>query len=151
VSRSLVVALLIAAMPSAGWTACTLSASAVAFGVYVPSATATDDSTGAITVTCAANSGLAGYTIALSIGGGASYAARRMTSGSFTLPYQLFTDATRVLTWGDGTGGSIISPSIDLIPLVGGVSTYSIYGRIAAGLVVNPGVYSDTITATITY
>ncbi|WP_010162384.1 Csu type fimbrial protein [Sphingomonas sp. PAMC 26617] len=138
-------------IPAQAAAGCAISASGVAFGTYDMSATSADDATGTITITCSILSGLGGYTIALSPGGGGSYAARRMTSGTATLPYQLYADPARTQIWGDGSGGSTRANSIDVIPLLGGSSTYQLYGRIAARLSPRPGAYSDTIVITVSY
>ncbi|RZM31611.1 MAG: SCPU domain-containing protein, partial [Sphingomonas sp.] len=65
--------------------------------------------------------------------------------------YQLYADPARTQIWGDGSGGSSTVRSFDIIPLLGGSSTYQIYGRIPANLSPRPGAYNDTITITVSY
>ncbi len=144
-------ALLCLAIPAAADAGCSVSASGVAFGNYDGSATSADDATGTITINCFILSGLGGYTIALSPGRDGSYTARRMISGTATLPYQLYADPARTQVWGDGSGGSFTVRSFDIIPLLGGSSTYQIYGRIPANLSPRPGAYNDTIIITVSY
>jgi spore coat protein U-like protein len=150
-SRKLTLAALMLLAPAAAQTACTVSASGVAFGVYNPfSATATD-ATGTVTLSCSIASGLGGYNIALGTGGSGSYAGRRMSSGSSILHYQLYLDAAHSQIWGDGTGGSSIVAGADNIPLLSGTSIRQVYGRIAARQVASPGPYTDVIVVTVTY
>lgn len=149
--RNLKLVALMLLAPAAAQAACTVSASGIAFGVYNPfSATATD-ATGTVTLSCSIASGLGGYNVALSTGGGGSYAGRRMSSGSSILPYQLYSDAAHSQIWGDGTGGSATVVGADNVPLLSGTSTYRAYGRIAARLVASPGTYTDVIVVTVTY
>jgi spore coat protein U-like protein len=143
--RRLVVAALLALLPVAARAQCTVSAAPVGFGVYQPFAASPTDSTGSVRVVC--SSLLAGYTVALGPGGG-SIAARRMTSGAGTLPYQLYTSAARSTVWGDGSGGSA---TIGGTCLLSCDRTITIYGRIPARQVVRPGSYLDTITAIVTF
>lgn len=131
--------------------ACTVSTAGVAFGTYNPFSGTADTATGSVTVACTAGAGSGPYTLSLSIGGGASYAARAMTSGANMMAYQLYDDAGRTIIWGDGTGGSAVVNGVDTVPNSGGSSIYQIYGRVAAGLVVAPGSYADTVTVTISY
>jgi spore coat protein U-like protein len=137
--------------PATGEAACTASASGLAFGLYNPSAMAPTDFTGTVTIACSAGSGAGPYNIALTIGGGGSYATRRMSSGGVYAPYQLYADAARSITWGDGSGGSATVPSVDDIASTGGTSTYTVFGRMAAAMTIDPLTYTDTIIVTVTY
>jgi len=137
--------------PAAAKAVCTVSSLGVAFGVYNPSFAAPTDATGAVTIICTVASGLGNYSIALSAGGGGSYAGRRMSNGSSVLPYQLYSDAAHSQIWGDGTGGSAVVVGTGSIPLLGGTSTHQVYGRISANRVASPGAYTDVIIVTVTY
>jgi spore coat protein U-like protein len=125
---------------------CTVSTTAVSFGVYdVFSATATD-STGTITFRCTGN---ASVTINLNKGTSATFTPRVLTSGSNTINYNLYTDAARGSIWGDTTGGT--SNYSNANPANNQNIVVTVYGRITSGQDVSAGSYSDTITATINF
>lgn len=130
---------------------CTVSATAVAFGVYNPFSASPLDTTGTVTVHCFGflfeN---ANYTIRFSTGGGAGY-ARRMSSGSALLSYQLYRNAARTEIWGDGSGGTFtIAVNQNYTAEI--YINHTVYGRIPASqTTVSPGSYTDTITVTVTY
>lgn len=137
--------------PVALQAACTVSSSGIAFGSYNPFATSPDDATGTIVLNCSAGSGSGAYGVALSVGGGGSYAARRMSSGSNLMAYQVYTSAARTTIWGNGTPGTAAVSAGDNRPQVGGSTSLTVYGRIAAQLVVAPGSYTDVLTITVNY
>lgn len=148
--RAFVFAALGFLVPAAGQAACTASASGVAFGVYNPFSPAPANTTGTVSVSCTALSGLGTYTVALSTGGGGSFTGRKMTNGATTLSYQLYTNAARATIWGNGTGGSsVVNGSYSI--LSGGSSTFTVYGQAPALQAVRPGSYIDTIIVTVTY
>ena len=139
-------------VPAAGHAVCRVSTSGVVFGVYNPSSSSRTDFAGTVTLTCDVNSNHNGnYNIDLSIGGGTSYAGRRMSAGSANLSYQLYTGPAHIQIWGDGTGASSSVKGADNIPRIGGTTTYNVYGRILAGQTVKPGTYTDLIIATVSY
>ena len=80
-------------------------------------------------------------------GAGATFPARRMTSGGNTLVYTLFTDPGRGTVWGDGTGGSSLANGSGN----GAAQAITVYGRIPSGQAVATGTYTDTITVTINF
>lgn len=106
------------------------------------------NSTGQVSSTCTKN---APFSISLSAGQGvgASMSARKMTlnGGSQTLSYGLYTDAARSSPWGDGTGGTGTVSGNG----TGSAQTSTIYATLLAPASVPPGVYADTVVATITY
>jgi spore coat protein U-like protein len=125
---------------------CTISTTPVSFGVYdVFSGTATD-STGTITFKCTGN---ASVTINLNKGTSTTFTPRVLTSGSNTINYNLFTDASRGTIWGDATGGT--SNYVNANPANNQNIVVTVYGRITSGQDVSAGSYSDTITATINF
>lgn len=125
-----------------GWAAtCTVSAQAVSFGSYDVFSNQSLDSTGNIGVTCDVSSA---YTISLSPGGG-SYTSRSMASGANNLNYNLYTDATRTIVWGDGTG------STATVNGSGTSGSHTVYGRIPARQNAYVGTYSDVITVTLAF
>jgi len=125
---------------------CMVSVPALSFGATIPAIISSNiDASMNMTVTCA--SGIP-YSLALSAGGGsgASFAARKLTSGANTMEYSLYTDTGRTTVWGDGTSGSITVNSTG----TGAAQTIPVYGRITPQTVV-VGAYTDTITVTMTY
>jgi spore coat protein U-like protein len=139
-------------VPVAGHAACSVTASGVAFGVYQPFIGTPRDFTGTVTVNCTFLSNFTGaYNVKLSIGGGASYPARRMTSAGVNLTYQLYTDAAHTLIWGDGTGGSTLITGSDNRPLRGGTTIFNVFGRIPVAQAAKPNTYTDNSGATLTY
>ena len=134
---------------------CSVSATATAFGTYVPTALVANDTTGTVTVTCNANISVltANYTLALSTGGSASYANRLMSGGGHTLQYQLYKDVARTTVWGDGTAStSTVAGSVLLSLTFPVLGNHTVYGRIPASQTgAYAGSYSDTITVTVTY
>lgn len=59
--------------------------------------------------------------------------------------YGLYYDANRSLPWGQGTSDTLAGSG------TGAVDTRTVYGRVPSGQNVPAGIYSDTVTATITY
>lgn len=126
---------------------CSVAAAALNFGAAIPNPINSNvDVTGAVTATCSTG---APYTLALSAGGGAgaTFAARRMTSGPNGLTYSLYSDAGRSVVWGNGTLGSSLSNNTGN----GTAQVITVYGRIPSPQTVPTGTYSDTITVTITF
>ena len=126
----------------------------VAFGTYNPLPGTAADAAGHFTVTCDLIVGLLStYSVALSKGGSGGYSPRKMSSGTNTLNYNLYTDAARTTIWGDGSGGSTIVSDRSLLFLLGHVvRPYDVYGRILANQQATfPGSFSDTITVIVTY
>ena len=76
---------------------CTVSATPVSFGLYVPTLGTPTDSTGTVSVDCAWS---IGFSVALSTGASGSYSTRQMRNGTARLSYQLYADAART----DGMG-----------------------------------------------
>lgn len=127
--------------------ACTISTTPLAFGSVDSTSASNVDAAGGLSITCtngsawAASAGAGG-------GSGASFANRKMTSGSDLLNYNIYTSAARTTVWGDGTGSTAT---------IGGTGTgvaqaVTVYGRIAGGQTTVPiGSYADTVAVTVTY
>ena len=134
---------------------CTVSTTAVAFGLYAPLSAPPNLSTGNISVSCTATASvLVNYTIDLGTGNSSSYSPRLMGSGSNRLGYNLFTDSARTSVWGNGTGGTgrIVSGDIPLTLFTGSTVNYPVYGRIPGSQkTVPPGSYNDAVQVTVTY
>lgn len=133
---------------------CSVVATPVLFGVYVPTAISPVDSNGAITVSCK-GTGNVSYTIALSAGlNGAGYLPRRMlnSAASFLLDYNLYIDAGRTVIWGNGSPSTLIVTDSYRIPGPEDViRTYPVYGRLFPLQAVGVGEYTDVITVTVDY
>lgn len=134
---------------------CTASAVGVAFGVYNPLAAAPTTSTGSIAVTCTSTSNgttTINLSASYSTGSSGTYATRTMRSGGNVLNYNLYFDAAYTQVRGDGTNGTQNgSATLSLGRNQSATATGVLYGRAPAGQDVAPGVYSDTITVTVTY
>jgi spore coat protein U-like protein len=133
----------LAIIASNAWSACGVSAQGVNFGSYDPFGRSNLDGAGNIAVTC--DLGVT-YTIALSSGGGA-YAARVMANGAYSLEYNLYSDAARILVWGDGNGGTATVGGSG----AGTATNVTIYGRIPAAQNAHVGNYSDNVVVTVTF
>lgn len=123
-------------------TTCLVVATPLAFGVY---SGAQADSTATITVTCTATSP---WNIGLDPGtaSGATVSTRAMQFGSESLNYGLYRDASRSLNWGQTIGTDTLAGTGTGLPQIN-----TVYGRVPAGQYPSPGVYLDTITATLTF
>ncbi len=120
---------------------CTVSASGVVFGSYDVFNPGALDGAGNINVSC---DPVTGFTVKLSSGGG-SYAQREMTGTSGVLDYNLYTNASRSIVWGDGTGGTSVGGG------TGDNVNLPVYGRIPAGQNLPAGSYGDTIVVTVEF
>ncbi|HEU0071255.1 MAG TPA: spore coat U domain-containing protein [Alphaproteobacteria bacterium] len=132
---------------------CTVSATAVAFGVYDPIAAAANDSTGTVTVSCSLVSGislLVAYSIGLSTGVG-SYTTRQMSYLTDYMSYNLYTSGARNIVWGDGSGSTQMIYDGYLLGLGGATTNYTVFGHIPARQNVRGGGYQDNIVVTVTY
>jgi spore coat protein U-like protein len=145
----LIIAAAAAFAPGGAFAACTASTTAVSFGTYDTLSAINDDSVGTITVDC--NAGERNIVASINGGSSGSIAARTLRNGATILNYNLYTTAGRNIIWGDGTSGSTVT--LNFVNSAGGVRHYNgtVYGRIPALQPVGPGVYTDTVTVTITY
>lgn len=129
---------------------CTVSGSLLNFGSSINPLTATPplDATSTLTVQC---TNTTPYSVALDAGshagGSANFGARAMLNGLSTLGYQLYSDSTRAVVWGDGSGGSLPVLGVGS----GSNQSLTIYGRLPSLSGAIPGTYSDTVTVTISY
>jgi spore coat protein U-like protein len=128
---------------------CSITAGSLAFGTYDTITGAQVDGTATVTVACTKG---AVTTITLgqgqNAGGGSTDTApvRRMVSGLSFLSYALFSDTTRLVTWGNTalTGHTYTA-------LSSASQALTVYGRIAASQDVPAGSFSDVVVATITF
>ncbi len=125
--------------------ACIVVAQPMVFGNYDPtSATPTNGST-TLVVTCTLGTP---YTIGLSTGSGtgATVASRKMTFGSNTLNYSLYSDSGHSTVWGPTIGTNTVAATSTGLP-----TTYNVYGQIPAQQAASTGAYTDSVTVTVTY
>ncbi|MBC3918402.1 spore coat U domain-containing protein [Undibacterium sp. CY18W] len=123
--------------------ACSVTGASLAFGSYT---NAQIDNSAAVSVTCTNGTS---YNVGLDAGGGsgATMASRKMTgSVSGTLSYSLYKDAGRSTVWGNTVGSDTAIGTG-----TGSAQSMSVYGRVPSGQNVDAGVYSDTVTVTLTY
>jgi spore coat protein U-like protein len=139
-SAGLCLAAALACSPAAAAT-CDISTQSVNFGNYDTLDPQPLDGVGSVAVVCDEE---AQFTISLSSGAG-TYPARRLTSGADELEYNLFTDASRILIWGDGSAGSVTHTASAITEIE------TIYGRIFPRQNVPAGSYVDSIIVTIVY
>lgn len=126
---------------------CSVTAAALSFGGAIPNPINSDvDAQSNITATCSSG---AAYTIALNAGNGtgATFASRKLSSGPNTLDYTLYTDPSRTVVWGDGTGGSSVFNGSGS----GAAQAIPVYGRIPSPQTVPTGAYNDLIVVTLTF
>lgn len=150
---------LLCSLPVYAVVTCDVTATGVAFGVYDPMSGANFDSSGTVAFTCTKSGSQdsttnLGYTIRLSTGGSGTYSPRRLSSLGNTLNYQLYTMASRVAVWGNGTGGtSVVSNNFSWPSRSGGTRSrnHTVYGRIVGGQNVPTGNYTDAITVTVIF
>ena len=130
---------------------CSATAATLAFPNYTPGGGAQIGNT-TISVKCTKNTP---FTVALNAGAttGDAYTQRLMGgSGTNTLQYNLFTSAALAQVFGDGSGGTGTVAGTGL-----GVATANavqVFGQVpdsATNQAAVPGVYTDTITVTVTY
>jgi spore coat protein U-like protein len=129
--------------------ACSVSATGVAFGSYDPQQLTPTDGVGTVQLDCHRNSS---PVISVSAGGSGSFLARRMSNGSSTLLYNLYTGPAMIIILGDGTGGSAT-----MVPVAGSPSgsrrlhVGTIHGRIPALQNVTAGTYGDSLVITVSF
>lgn len=125
---------------------CVVTANPLNFGNYDPTSATDLDGTTTVQTLCTVGTS---YTVGLNAGtgSGATVSARKMTNGANTLNYALYQDTGRSTNWGNTPGTD--TPTAVTAPI--GLSTVSVYGRVAASQNVPVGSYSDTVTVTVTY
>ncbi len=122
---------------------CSITATALAFGNYSGTALT---SNATVTVTC---TNTTPFDIGLNAGSasGATVTSRKMTGPlSATLSYSLFRDSALTQNWGNTVGTDTLHATGN-----GTGTPYTVYGQIPAKLFATPGVYNDTVVATVTY
>ena len=117
---------------------CNVSPQAVSFGNYDPLGGSAVDGVGNVNVSCDVQTG---FTVSLGTGNG-TVEDRRMTAPASQLAYNLYTDPSRLIVWGDGGSGlSSVGTNVDL----------TVYGRIPGAQNVQASVYVDSVTVTVSF
>jgi len=145
---AVLLALCLACM-DAGAANCSITVTALDFGVYDPGSAAPLDMNGNVDVRCTGNAG--SFVLAISQGNAGGFSPRLMLSGPFSMQYNLYTDPARSLIWGDGTGGTSINSGNK--PSAGPPVNFSfpVYGRIFPNQAVASGLYSDSLLVTVVF
>ena len=131
---------------------CSVNVTGMAFGNYSPLDNQPSDSVGTVTVACTNLIAIfVNFTVKLSPGVAGGYQPRQLASGTGHLSYNLYTDPLRSTVWGNGSGGTATQSLGALIAIGSGALPLTVYGRIPAKQNVAPGLYSDTIIATVEY
>jgi len=147
-----ILAILMALRPVTGNAVnCSVSATPVSFINYDVFSTIPTYSTGTVSVSCnnPGNKPMP-VTIAISSGSSGTFNPRLMNAaiGTDRLNYFIFTDATRTVIWGDGTGGtSIVSNTVSKTA----PWNATLYGSLPQRQNVSAGNYSDTLVVTVTW
>ena len=128
---------------------CLISAEDMNFGTFELNDTTDQQTTSDILVRCTNGTG---YSVALSTGSG-SYTNRELLNGSDKLLYNLYTNATYSVVWGDDTGDTDKVSGLGTGMGIANLQTLKVHGRIlgSENLGAKPGAYTSNIVATITY
>lgn len=132
-------------------SSCTVSASPLSFGTYQPGQGNASAST-TLAVRCTRG---APFSVALNAGiGGGTVTQRLMSMGASRLQYNLYTTAAHTTVWGDGTQSTATVSGVGRGLMNGAQITHTVYGQVpdtAANVDLAPGLYTDTITVTVSY
>lgn len=127
---------------------CTIETVAVSLGAYDPlvdNATAPKDGTGKVIVGC--TKGVAPK-ISLDFGANGGGSARRLKNAAGDLlAYELYQDEGHSTPWNNSGVGILTAPKADNKDK----REFVVYGRIAGGLDVPTGTYTDSVTATVEF
>jgi spore coat protein U-like protein len=147
---------LILSVPNAN-AACTVSTTPVNFGSYDVLSSTPLDSTGSVTVDCSVGVSPPNppVDVLITIGQSAnsgSFNPRKMknVTGPDLLNYNLYSNASMVSIWGDGTGGTS-TVTLNKVNKNAPPAVTTVFGRIPGGQDVSAGPYSDILTVTITW
>jgi len=124
--------------------ACTVTgASDLDFGTVGVLGANIDVTTG-LTVQCTATTP---YSIGIGAGAhGGGVTTRQMSGGSGLIGYSLFRDAGRLQNWGETIGADTVAGIGN-----GAGQNHTVYGRVPPQTTPAPGLYTDTVTVTVTY
>ena len=155
IRRALLAAALVLLLPQAADASirsCTVNVGLLAFGTF---SGARVDATTDIAVTCngTGNAPANPYTIALSEGRSNTFLDRTMFSGFNELHYNLYTEASHSLIWGNGLGETQVQGgAFDFRGNLGAqTQTQRVYGQVPIQAVPAAGVYADVIIVTVIF
>ncbi len=125
-------------------SSCNVSATTHNFGSTL-TLSSNVDATSTVTATCTSTTP---YNIGLDAGtgSGATVTTRKMTSGSHTINYSLYTNSARTTVWGNTVGTNTVSGTG-----TGAAQNVTAFGRVPSQTTPPPATYSDTIVTTVTY
>ncbi len=126
-------------------SSCGVTALPLAFGTYSPTQSTNTTAQTTVVVTCTNGTP---YNVGLNAGAGtgATVATRKMTSGSNTLTYSLYSDSGYSTVWGNTIGTNTVTGTG-----TGLTQTINVYGSATALQAVPAGSYADTVTVSLTY
>lgn len=154
--RHCLIALLLLASRSAFAASCSITTTGtlIDFGRY-SAMTSSVDSQALLNFVCtptALGEVMLGYDIKVSPGLSGNALDRRLylngDTGGNSLRYNLFTEASRITVWGDGSGGTSFysgSCTVALCPVT------TVYGRLLGGQGGTPGAYRDSVGVSINF
>jgi spore coat protein U-like protein len=150
VSASLALIALLAVQGTAMGNDCSIGTQPIGFGLYDPLQATPLVALGGVSVDCGAGGGRPDLRIELSTGSSGTYVTRTLRNGGSVLAYNLFTDGTYTVVWGDGSGGS--QPVLTRANPPGqGPLTVPIHARLPAGQDSGAGTHADTIVVTVIF
>lgn len=123
---------------------CAVVAQPLVFGTLNQIGGAATDSQTTVVVTC--TPGVA-YDVGLDQGAHSDANGRHMLSAltTSTIPYLLYSNASRTTAWGNTVGTNTVTGTATAIP-----ATLTVYGRVPANApIVAAGAYTDTVTVTV--
>lgn len=137
----------------AGAAQCTLSATPLAFGKYVPSSTKPSDFSATLQITCTA-AGTAPTSVHGTIRLASRQAGplgRKLNNGNGALIYQLYLNPARTEPWGNDVGAAMSFSGI-VSPNSAFRESFTVYGRLPAGQShAWTGKYSDQVMVILDY
>lgn len=119
----------------------------VDFSVYNPLA-GQIDAQGSITMNCSGSLLPIAYSVSIGTGSSGSFSTRTLRNGGNSLNYNLYTDATRLIIWGDGS--SPLTTSKKSGTCLGSCSVF-VYGRMFGSQSAPVGTYSDSVLVTLEF
>ncbi|MCT7951351.1 spore coat U domain-containing protein [Ancylothrix sp. C2] len=128
---------------------CTITPSPLNFGFYDVFSTTPLTASSSLQIACTSpgNSTVQSVTTSLTRGNAPTFNPRQMrNNANESLNYNIFTDASRTIIWGDGTNGTTTIVRNNVLTV-----TLPIQGAIPAGQNVRAGTYTDIINITINF
>jgi spore coat protein U-like protein len=90
------------------------------------------------------------YSVALTPSSGNTDGTGEMTTGASAIPYELFSNSTHTQPWGDVDGTNTVTGTA-----IGSYQPLTVYAKVPIAtispLTLETGVYTDTVTVTLTY